>query len=417
MSTTDEWSIWRAKHGNGASDEHGPDFSEDIPPPFDEDSSESTDEGDTFGKSVKTALADIRQALGASKRVEREPLFVSATDLFARDYPPTQWRVSGLLAEGGVAMLGAEPKSCKTWVATELAVAVATGTPVCREFLAERGVAAYFYAEDQARQVRNRLRALLAGRDLEPVALHGQLHVCPRGQFLDITKDDDLAWVVASCRAIGRIDLLILDPLRDISSAAEDKSDEMSQVMRRLRLLGELLGCTVAVAHHAAKASADGAKRRPGQRMRGSGAIHGATDSGIYIGVRGGDGVARFELEVDSEIKGARSAGRFGLELAVEDDGEGAAVRATWTVNRDLATGKVNAQQVADDSAMFDFVRRLAIRGEHRSKSALRDHDECPIPDKRARGALERLVDAGRLELRGITIHLPTPAGLDEDQP
>ena len=402
-------------------------WNDDPPPPRDEDAppdaGDATDgdaspaveeQPETFAHDIKLALADIQRALGATRTADREPLFVSARDLFAREYPATQWRVHGLVSEGGILMIGAEPKSCKTWLASEVAVAVATGTSVCGEFPTARGAVAYFFAEDEARQVRNRVGALLAGRQLNPAALEDRLHVCPRGKFLDVTRDEDLAWIVASCRRIGKIDLLIADPLRDISSAAEDKSDEMSPVMRRLRLLGELLGSTVAVAHHAAKASADAAKRRPGQRMRGSGAIHGATDSGIYIGVRGGDGVAHFELEVDSEIKGARSAGRFALELSVQDDPDGAAVRATWAVTRDLQRSKTGALASADDSAMFDLVRQLAIRGEHRSKTALRDHEECRVPDKRARAALERLIDTGRLELRGAAIHLPAPQGSDE---
>lgn len=294
-----------------------------------------TPEPGSFAHALMVALSDVQTALGRAKEAaERSPLFSSADDLFLRDYPATPWLVDGLISRGGVAMVGAEPKSGKTWSLAEIAVAIATGTAVWGEFPADRGVVAYFFAEDLAVQIRNRLRALLASRSLGPVALGGRLHVCPRGQFIDVTRDQDLAWLIASCRQIGKVDLLVLDPLRDISSAAEDKSDEMSPVMRRLRLLGELCGATVAVAHHAGKPTADTAKRRPGQRMRGSGAIHGATDSGIYIGVRGGDGIGRFDLDVDSEIKGARSAGGFELELTVQDDEKGSATHAAWKVSR-----------------------------------------------------------------------------------
>ncbi|HEX7941567.1 MAG TPA: hypothetical protein VF488_07160, partial [Gemmatimonadaceae bacterium] len=101
----------------------------------------------------------------------------------------------------------------------------------------------------------------------------------------------------------------------------------MSAVLRKLRLLGELLGCTVVVVHHTAKISETSAKRRPGQQLRGSSAIHGAVDSGIYLSDLNGDGSKTFRNVVDSEIKGARSAGRFELSLAIEDDANGEAVR------------------------------------------------------------------------------------------
>jgi RecA-family ATPase len=263
---------------------------------------------------------------------------------------------------------------------------------------------AYFYAEDLDRQVRNRLRALASGRGVDPVSATSNLFLQPRGKFLDVTKDADMAWLIASCRRLGTLDLLVLDPLRDISSAAEDKSDEMGPLMRRLRLIGELLGCTVAIVHHAGKASENTAKRRPGQRLRGSGAIHGSTDSGIYLDT------------VDSEIKGARSAGRFVLELKVEDDEQGEAVRATWAVTRDAPVSATQAKaktEVADDK-VFDFVRDLAMRGIVLSRRALREHDEAPAGDKQMRASLDRLVELGRLVLDGGKVQVPGAASASE---
>jgi AAA domain len=372
----------------------------------------------TFERELEDALADVQNALGAKNHKERAPLFQDAAELFLRDYPPAQWLVTGLVTKGGIAMLGAEPKSGKTWMATEIAVAVTTGTPVCGEFFAERGRVAYFFAEDLAVQVRNRIRALLAGRELGPIALGGRLHVCPRGKFLDITDDKDLAWVIASCRRLGELDLLVLDPLRDLHSGEEDKSDAMRDVMRRLRLVGELLGCTVAVAHHSGKASVDNAKRRPGQRMRGSGAIHGSTDSGIYLGVKGGDGVARFELDVESEVKGARSAGHLNLALDVEDDEQGTATKATWTRyepdEKSVGPGKALGAELAiaaflgrSDAAMSRSAISTALN--------LRKRD--------ALAAVETLIADGRVvEVRGRkvggcwplwTIERASDAGVD----
>ena len=234
-------------------------------------------------QALAKALVDIREKLDSATSGTSEPLFYDAMQLFSREYPKTPWLVHGLLTRGGNAVIGGEPKTAKTWLAIEIAIAVATGTKACGEFFSERGTAAYFFAEDLDKQVRNRIRALLAGsgRDVLP---NGRLFVRPRGAFLDVLKDPDLAWVVASCRQLGRLDLLVLDPLRDIHSGEEDTSDSMRDVMRRLRVLGELLGCTVVVTHHNSKATADTSKRRAGQRGRGSSAIHASTDSGIYLG-------------------------------------------------------------------------------------------------------------------------------------
>jgi len=326
-------------------------------------------------REVAKALQDIQAAIANNGSAAREPMFIPAAELFTREYPATSWLVNGLITRGGIVTIGAEPKASKTWLATEIALAISSGTKVCGEFFAERGRVAYFYAEDHDRQVHNRLRALAAGRGIDPVDAVGNLFLQPRGKFIDVTKDPDLAWLVASCRRYGQLDLLVLDPLRDISSAAEDKSDEMGPLMRRLRLVGELLGCTVAIVHHAGKASESKAKRRPGQRLRGSGAIHGSTDSGIYLGELAGDGSSIFRNVVDSEIKGARSAGRFMLELKIDDDDQGEAVRAAWSVTRESGEVKPSAKAAAsaaktardemDDDGVFAFVREQAMRGEH----------------------------------------------------
>lgn len=334
----------------------------------------------TWEHDLAQALLDVQAALGTSTaNGAREPLFVPACDLFARSYGATPWLVQGVITRGGLAVLGAEPKVGKTWIATEVAVAVATGTRACGEFQAQCGAVAYFYAEDLDVQVRNRLRALLAGRGMTPAAI-GNLHVCPRGRFLDVTRDDDLALVIASCRRLGKLDLLVLDPLRDIHSGEEDKSDSMGPVMRRLRAIGEILGCTVAIAHHASKPSGDTQKRRPGQKLRGSSAIYGSTDSGIYVGLRGGDGASRFEIEADVEVKGARSAGHVELVLEVEDDGLGEAVRATWQVSKpvksDAAPGddmtKVETKVLAKVKALAALPKDENARSQLLNKTDLK---------------------------------------------
>lgn len=365
---------------------------------------------DPWKQALAKAVADIDAQLGRAKRSERVPLFIPVGELFRREYPPTQWLVTGLITRGGIALLGAEPKSCKTWLATELAVAIATGTKACGEFYAERGRVAYFYAEDLDVQIRNRVGALASGRGIAPESIEN-LVVCPRGKFLDVTKKEDLAWIVASCRMMGQFDLVVLDPLRDVHSAAEDKSDEMGPVMRNLRQLGELLGCTVAVAHHASKATKDTASRRPGQRMRGSSAIHGSTDSGIYFGVRGGDDVASFELGVDVEIKGAKSAGFFGLTLDIEDSASGEATHARWTVDKEASRKPTKSQEddhrsLADNFAVISYVRKLADGGVRLSRRALRDYNSAitrrPFGDKKMRRCIDQLLESGDLvELDG----------------
>jgi 5S rRNA maturation endonuclease (ribonuclease M5)/KaiC/GvpD/RAD55 family RecA-like ATPase len=395
----------------------------------------AVEEPDPFDAEVVKAREGVQAALGSSTQKKRKPLFCTdIVELLGRTFGKPPWLVTGLVTHGGVTIIGGEPKTVKTWLALEIAISVATGTKVCGEFFAEHGTAAYFFAEDLDNQVHNRARALLAGAGR--MVAEGRLFVETRGTFLDVLDDDDLAWIVASCRArFTKLDLLVLDPLRDLHSGEEDKSDSMREVMRRLRLLGELLGCTVCVVHHTSKVSIDTAKRRPGQRLRGSSAIHGSVDSGIYMSDCDGDGSNVFVNTLDSEVKGGRSAGHKQLELTVVDDELGAAVGASWRVldlerKTKSKAARKRSQEEYDDADVMTWIRELAARGVVRSKTALRETEGRPkagsqradqvdrtdptlrpASEIRVRRSMDRLLEAGSLVEVDGKIRLPQAGG------
>ncbi len=368
-----------------------------------------------------TALRDVRAKLAPLHIGQRPWLFATdATTLLGREFEGPRWLVTGLITRGAIAMIGAEPKAAKTWLGTEIAVAVATGTKVCGEFFAEAGRVAYFYAEDRDIEIKSRVRALLAGADRRIAS--DRLHLEPRGTFLDVLRDEDLAWLLASCRRLGTLDLLVLDPLRDIHSGEEDKSDSMRDVMRRLRLLGELLGCTVAVVHHAPKSSKENSKRRPGQNLRGSSSIHGSVDAGLYLSDTDGDEVTTFSNVVASQVKGARSAGRFKITLTIGDNIAGEALTAQWAVEpveaktpKKLAAtppalSDTAVQKLKDDEAVLRWIRSLP---QPLSRTALRGHDGRPIGEKRTSQAVDRLIETGQCSLHGGRVIPGSPVQME----
>lgn len=348
----------------------------------------------------RQALADVRAALSAPGHAggEPEPLFMPASELLHRNFPPTPWLAEGLCKRGGTLVVGGEPKTGKSWVLTELSMAVATGGRVFGEFgTGEPTRVAYFYAEDLGEDVQAHLRALAVGRGMSPDDAVRNMHVQPRGKFLDVLRDEDVALVVASCRRIGEVGLVCIEPLRDVHSAEENESDGMIAVMRRLRVIGELLGgATVAVAHHLTKA-ADG--KRGGNALRGSGAIRGSLDSGIYLHHRESTPTL-IANAVEVEIKGARGAGRFDLALGIVDGPAGTAERATWEVKRDGAS----APQVsdADEARLVAVVEKISLitsRGEAATYN--RVYEMVKGATKTFAAAIEAGKDRGLIEIAG----------------
>src|SRR5262249_11126464 len=80
---------------------------------------------ETFAAEVSRALDDIKARLGRGSSKNRGPLFaLDAVDLLQREFPKRRWLVTGLITRGGITIIGAEPKAAKTWLGTELAVAI-----------------------------------------------------------------------------------------------------------------------------------------------------------------------------------------------------------------------------------------------------------------------------------------------------
>ena len=314
---------------------------------------------DPFAAELAKALIDVRAVQGVEGIGKaRPPMLLDAADLMSAPREATPWLIRNLVTRDSVVVIGAAPKACKTWIATEMALAIAVGGMAFGQFRAEAGTVAYFYAEDTAPEVRITALGRGCGATLSP----RRMFVQPRRHGIDLTLEDDLAWVLASCRRCGQLDALFLDPLRDLHTAEENDAGDMAKVMGALRVLAGLLKCTVFVAHHVGKPQQGGDTRRAGQRLRGSSAIGGALDAGIYINRVSEDDPAQFELVVDTELRSARAAGSFSLRLTVEDDDQGRAERATWHLSWEMPLrGKAakDADKAVDPATLQRLEREI----------------------------------------------------------
>jgi len=219
-----------------------------------------------------------------------------------------QWLVESLWAEEGVGIVGGAPKCCKSWLALDLALSVASGTPALGTFAVPRaGPVLLFAAEDPPATVRSRLLGLARERGLELERL--PIHVILSSSLrLDTALDQGrLAETVGRYRPR----LLVLDPFVRLHRIDENSALEVSGVLAYLRDLQRAHKVAVLVVHHARKSQA-GAEQQ-GQALRGSGDFHAWGDSNLYMRRRRG------ALEMAIEHRSAPSPEPVALTLLADE--------------------------------------------------------------------------------------------------
>lgn len=322
--------------------------------------------------------------------------FEKATALLSRVVTSLVWVVFGFIPELSVIVIAGEPKTSKTWLALTMAIATAARNALFGVFKVPSGArraVCYFALEDSDRSFKTRLIALARGMGLDPVAAVEHVQVKCRSS-LNLRSDADLCGLAASCP--DDLAILFIDPLRDAHTGEENSSGDMAEVMRRLRFLRDFLGCSVVFVHHSAKASPDKANRRPGQMMRGSSAVHGAVDGGIYLLLQKAS-EAEWQNTVVVELKAGKGAGTFGLTLNIEDNENGEAQLARWTYSAvPTEKGREELDALADR-----VVEHLANAFKHNpqgrqgvSREVLRTN--LGVGKAKASAAIDQAIQSGR---------------------
>ena len=230
------------------------------------------------------------------------------------------WLVTGLWSDEAVGIIGGEPKCCKSFLALDLAVSVAAGTPCLRRFSVPRpGRVLLYAAEDALHIVRRRLDGICAAAGLNLIDLDVQVITAPSLR-LDLDADRTrLEETIARMKPR----LLILDPFVRLHRIDENVSGDVAPLLAFLRELQRKHGLAVVVVHHARKGAGN---VRAGQSLRGSSEFHAWGDSNLYLRR---DAEERITLTVEHRASAAiprvtlelaERANALALEIAEEPD-------------------------------------------------------------------------------------------------
>jgi hypothetical protein len=207
-----------------------------------------------------------------------------------------------------VGIVGGEPKCCKSFLALDMAVAVASGSPCLRHFsVSHPGRVLLFAAEDALHVVRQRLDGICraAGTSLGDIDV--QVITAPSVR-LDLEQDRK-----ALTETVDELQprLLILDPFVRLHRVDENVSGEVAPLLAFLRDLQRRFHLAVVLVHHARKGAG---KERAGQALRGSSEFHAWGDSNLYLRRR------EEQLLLAVEHRAAPSRSGISLELRAQDE-------------------------------------------------------------------------------------------------
>jgi hypothetical protein len=216
------------------------------------------------------------------------------------------WLIEGLWSTQAVGIIGGEPKCWKSFLALDLAVAVASGAPCLRHFpTRQSGTVLLYAAEDAAPIVRLRLEGIshAAGINFDSLDVH--VITVPTLRLDRRQHQQALQATVAHLQP----KLLVLDPFVRLHAIDENVAGEVAPLLAFLRSLQRHHHTAVALVHHARKGAAH---ERGGQALRGSSELHAWGDSNLYLRRNGQN------LYLNIEHRAAPGTDR--LQLALRTD-------------------------------------------------------------------------------------------------
>ena len=269
-----------------------------------------------------------------------------------------QWMVEALWSEQGVGIVGGEPKCGKSFLALDLAVAVAAGVPCLRHFRpAGSGAVLLFAAEDAGHIVRTRLEGIAGAADTRFEELDIAVIDVPT---LRLDHRPDRQRLLETVERI-RPRLLVLDPLVRLHGVDENAVAEVAPILGFLREIQRRFETAVVLVHHARKSGA----ARPGQALRGSSELHAWGDSNLYL--------RRRDKQIVMTVEHRAAPGLNGIEIELADDGHGPALRLSQPVARqDMPEPQTPEQRIVEILAEAQTPisqRQIRERAETRHKT------------------------------------------------
>jgi hypothetical protein len=214
---------------------------------------------------------------------------------FDAEHKPITWVIQDIWGESEVGFISGLPKSYKSWVAIDLAVSIASGTPFLGKFDSKRGNVLLIQEEDPRVVMQDRLVKVAAHKKLIEVNVHNDetfemKYDLPDNLFIISNQGFTLTpeWLDLLEMWIEEreIRMLILDPLMMIAGGGFDEFkafEFMEKVLKPLKRLRARTRSAIAIVHHHLKGSTTASARD----MYGSVALWAWEEAALHLQIGG----------------------------------------------------------------------------------------------------------------------------------
>ena len=273
---------------------------------------------------------DLREAVYLFPTPTDEASRISIGALLSQTTQPIQWTVDQILLSNVVEMLVGAPKMMKSWLALDLGLSIATGTPFLNHFKTlDPGPVVYIGKEDPTYALKDRLSKILISKGLggQASSLDSQVSVKFPSQkdiplFVDLSRtflftprelESLYIWLDQIKTEYGHIKMVVFDPiLRMMTGVDEYKATDVNlKLFEPVTRIAEETGASVMMVHHRSK-QAQGAKG-----SYGSVAFHAFADGTMYL--MGTQPDKQGWVDVLSEFKSAREH-EWSYRLSLESE-------------------------------------------------------------------------------------------------
>jgi DNA-binding MarR family transcriptional regulator len=315
-------------------------------------------------ENTQAALEHIRERMARHQL----PATITADQLLLQELKEPGWAVPGFVPQG-FSILGGKMKQGKSWMALDLALAVASGKPFLGQAPTCKGPVLYLALEDSMIRLQQRTKMLL-GSDPAPPGLHLQT-----------------LWATADNGGLERLErwlqqnpmarLVIIDVLQKFRASRKQSNDLYGDdyaACSALKRLGDKYGVAILVLHHLSKRDCED----PFEALTGTVGITGAADGLIVLERKRGKDDAVLHLT-------GRDIGHEKLALHFNNG------NCHWELLGD-------AEEVGSTSARQQI---LDLLGERPDMFSPRDIvDELQLPSTTVRSALRRLNQEGLVNVK-----------------